>query len=284
LKNEKVRLADGWRAGRRRPIHRIAGNGILKETSMAFATMNFSSPAIGKASAFNVILPESEHPGPYPVMYLLHGLSDDHTVWSRRTSIERYVSNLPLIVVMPDTHRSWYTDAKQGYDYEAHIVQDVVGFADRHFNTIKNRTGRVISGLSMGGYGAMKLGLKYPNLFCSISSHSSAFTSWRVKRDDRFAAEIRRVFGEHPDGGPNDVYELVKNIGRDMLPRIRFDCGKEDFLIAQNRAFHKRLDKLRIPHVYEEFPGIHEWSYWDKHIQQSIKFHWESLKGIVGVK
>ena len=116
-----------------------------------------------------VILPDgADAEGPYPVLYLLHGLSDDHSIWARRTSIDRYVRDLPMIVAMPDGGRSFYCDAVTGPAYETHLMQDVVGFVDRCFNTIAAREGRVIGGLSVGGYGALKLGTKFPEIFASV--------------------------------------------------------------------------------------------------------------------
>ena len=120
--------------------------------------------ALHKMTSCMVILPENAGPGPFPVWYLLHGLSDNHTAWTRRTSLERYVGDLPLIVVMPDGGRGFYTDSatEPAGAFETFIVRDLVGFVDRTFQTRANREGRVISGLSMGGFGAVKLALKHP--------------------------------------------------------------------------------------------------------------------------
>src|SRR5579859_3914593 len=134
---------------------------------MAFCELKFFSKSLNKATAADVLLPECDSSGPFAVMYLLHGLSDDHTIWQRRTSIERYVADLPLIVVMPDGGRGFYTDAQEGAAYETAIVRDLVDYIDRMFPTMADRSGRCVGGLSMGGYGAIKLALKYPDLFCS---------------------------------------------------------------------------------------------------------------------
>ena len=146
---------------------------------MAFCEMHFFGASIGKQSSMCVIVPEGE--GPFPVLYLLHGLSDDHTIWHRRTSIERYVDGRRLIVVMPDGHRSFYCNDERpgGLAYEDHITQDVVGFVDRTFKTIPHRGARAIAGLSMGGYGAIVLSLRHPNLFSAASSHSAPRGSCR---------------------------------------------------------------------------------------------------------
>jgi len=153
----------------------------------------------------NVIFPEiGVGEPPFPVFYLLHGLSDDHTSWARRTSIERYVAPLPLIVVMPDGGRGFYCDAVEGPAYERHVIEDVIGFVDRTCQTIPERKGRVIGGLSMGGYGALKLALKFPHLFCSAVAHSSAFDVRRRIEHPEMSAEMRRIFGLSPAGGPDD--------------------------------------------------------------------------------
>jgi len=129
-----------------------------------------------KMVSLTAIIPEG-FDGPFPVYYLLHGLSDDHTAWVRRTSIERYVQNVPMIVIMPNGDRSFYCDAfDRGFNkYESFIVRDLVDFVDTTFRTIPSRKGRAIGGLSMGGYGALKLALKYPDVYCAAVSHSGAW-------------------------------------------------------------------------------------------------------------
>jgi S-formylglutathione hydrolase FrmB len=226
----------------------------------------------------NIIFPEiGVGEPPFPVCYLLHGLSDDHTIWARRTSIERYVAPLPLIVVMPDGGRGFYCDALEGPAYERHIIEDVIGFVDRTFQTIPERKGRVIGGLSMGGYGAMKLALKFPHLFCSAVAHSSAFDVRRRIERLEMSAEMRRIFGPSPVGGPDDPYALAEKLDRKLLPALRIDCGREDGLLEENRAFHRYLEKLGIPHEYEEFPGAHTWDYWDQRVQEALTFHQRAL-------
>ena len=242
---------------------------------MALCELHYRSKALGKQMAANVILPEGdEQQGPFPVFYLLHGLSDDYTVWQRRTSIERYVDGLPLIVVMPDDGRGFYCDAEQGFAYETAIIQDLIGLVDRMFFTRAERSGRCIGGLSMGGYGAIKLALKFPHLFCSAVSHSGAlhFAHDDPDPENPFGAEFRRVTGEHPAGGPNDPYTLAEQIDRGQLPALRIDCGVDDFLIEPNRRLHRHLEQLGVPHEYAEYPGAHDWAYWDTHVQEAIAF------------
>jgi putative tributyrin esterase len=243
---------------------------------MAFLNIQYHSQSLQKACSMYVILPESVQE-PYPVMYLLHGLSDDHTIWHRRTRIEWYVRDLPLAVVMPDGGRSFYCDAVNGPAHESHIIKDVIGFVDTHFNTRAERSGRVIGGLSMGGYGALKLALKFPNMFCSVVSHSGGLAAGHKPLRDDLAPEMHLIYGENPTGGKDDLWAIAERADKSNLPAIRIDCGIDDFLIEDNRAFHQHLSKLGIPHEYEEFPGEHNWDFWDTHVQEAIRFHARAL-------
>jgi len=249
---------------------------------MAFCELKYFSRSLGKAMAANIILPENNMAGPYPVFYLLHGLSDDHTIWARRTSIERYVQDLPLIVVMPDGGRSFYCDMAEGGAYESSIVKDLIGFVDATFHTRHNREGRVLGGLSMGGYGAAKLALKFPDLFCAAVSHSGALAFGHYppesEKDPKRRSEWERVLGKNPVGSDNDLFALASKVPADKRPALRIDCGKDDFLIEHNRTYHKHLDTLGFKHEYAEYPGAHTWAYWDTHVQEAIAFHAKILK------
>jgi S-formylglutathione hydrolase FrmB len=247
---------------------------------MALAELSFFSNSIGMQSRMNVILPDAGG-GPFPVFYLLHGLSDDCSIWLRRTAIERYVAGVPLIVVMPETGRGWYTNAAApgGPAYEDHLVKDVIGQVDRLFPTVARREGRVVGGLSMGGYGAVKLALKNPDVFCSATSHSGALMTplWKIEtRSKDFQAlrpEFAAVFGTSWQGGENDATALAKKCPLHLRPALRIDCGTEDFLLEQNRTFHAHLKGLNFPHEYAEYPGEHNWAYWDEHVREAIAFH-----------
>ena len=242
---------------------------------MAFATIQYFSRSLRKASSMNVVFPDDpETPRPYRAFYLLHGLSDDHSIWMRRTSIERYVSGLPLVVVMPDGGRGFYTNAAEGFAYEDDLIHDVVGLIDRTFPVKAEKSGRAIGGLSMGGYGAIKVALKHPNLFASANSHSGAVGFLRPRPGGGgLEPEFARIFGKSPAGGPEDPFAIVEKTDHGIIPALRLDCGRDDFLLAQNRAFHEHLNKLGIIHEYAEFPGGHEWGYWDEHVREAIAFH-----------
>jgi len=251
---------------------------------MAFIQASFFSNVLVKAVALHAIVPEKGR-GPFPVLYLLHGLSDDYTVWPRRTRIEWYVRDLPLIVVMPDGFRGFYTDNYLGPAYGRYMVEDVLGFAERTFPIKRSRAARCIGGLSMGGYGSLRLALAHPELFASVHSHSGA--AWDFgkptppERKDLFA----QIFGPKPKGSPHDIYALAQKAKRaGRLPKISIDCGVDDHLIENNRALHAYLERIGVPHAYAEFPGIHEWDYWDEHIQGALEFHAQALGLGKGVK
>lgn len=246
---------------------------------MAVCEIKYFSKAIQKATAATVILPEGDFKPPFFTFYLLHGLSDDHTIWQRRTSIERYVHDLPLIVVMPDSGRGFYCDAQVGMAWETAIVGDLVSYIDTVFQTNATREGRCIGGLSMGGYGAVKLALKHPHLFSSAVSHSGAVTfgHYPFQSEDPWQKEFRLIVGENPTGGENDPLALAKKLKPEDRPALRIDCGVDDFLLEQNREFHAYLNQIGYDHEYEEFPGAHTWEYWDVHVQEAIAFHRKNL-------
>jgi len=251
---------------------------------MSIAHIQFYGPTIGLFTAMNVLLPDTG-PGPFPVFYLLHGLTDDHNAWLRRTALERYMSGIPMIVVMPNSARGFYTNSvtQPINAYEDHILKDVIPYIDRVFPTIKSRAGRVLGGLSMGGYGAVKLALKFPDLFCSAVSHSGAVMTPLHKHETRpeqllpLKDEFESIFGKDWRGGPNDPVALAKQCPSAKRPAMRIDCGTDDFLLEQNREFHDILNSLNFPHEYHEFPGDHNWTYWDTHIQDAIRFHCKVL-------
>jgi len=235
---------------------------------MALIQLGYWSDALQKQTSANIILPQSAPP--YRVMFLLHGLSDDHSIWLRRTSIERYVEGLNLMVVMPDGGRGFYADAVEGYQYATALGIELPALIRQWFPVAEPFA---VTGLSMGGYGAVRFALQFPETFGSAVSHSGAlgFGHWPAYREDTFGDEFIRVHGENPTDGPNDLFKLAAETS--TKPHIRIDCGTEDFLLDSNRAFTKHLNEIGYAHEYEEFPGDHNWEYWDEHVQRAIAFH-----------
>ena len=235
---------------------------------MALCTVQFFSTSLAKQTAMNVILPDAPR-GRLPVLYLLHGLSDDYTAWQRYTRLEKHAAGRRLIIVMPDGARSFYVNSAAAGAYEDAIVKDVVGAVERIGPAGRRREGRAIAGLSMGGYGAMSLGLKHPGLFAAISSHSGAFGVARRLRERPGFEPLVPVLARKA----NECRALAKAVAaKRRRPAIRFDCGVDDGLIESNRAFHGHLDRLGLTHDYREYPGAHTWEYWDAHIAETLDF------------
>ena len=245
---------------------------------MAFCDFHYKSEALNKQTGAYVLLPDK--PGPFPVLYLLHGLSDDYTIWLRRTRIEEYAANLPLIIVMPDGGRGFYCDANEGYAYDKALAGELVDLVDRTFPTVAAREGRCVAGLSMGGYGAVKFALAHPDRFCAAVSHSGAVgfahNFAEYLRGERSPKEWNRIVGNEP-GGPHDLFALADKADKAAAPALRIDCGVDDKLIYDNRAFHAHLENLGIAHEYAEHPGAHNWPYWDTHIQDSLAFFQKTM-------
>lgn len=230
----------------------------------------YSSPALGKRSGMNVIVPDG--PGPFRVVYQLHGLSDDYTMWMRYSSIERHAEAANVMVVMPDGGRSFYCDEVSGAgNYEQHLL-DTVRFIDQTFHTIDSPEGRGIGGLSMGGYGSMKMALKHPDIFGSVAAHSGVLDIQKMF-EAHDSPDLPYIFGAAVPPA-DDCFLLAEQAGK--KPAIYFDCGVDDFLLQHNRYFHAHLQKLGIEHTYLEYPGTHCWEYWDIHVPAALRFHFQA--------
>ena len=251
---------------------------------MPLCDVHWSSSVLAKKVGTYVILPEPGvgGGGPWPVYYLLHGLSDEYTVWQRRTRIEWYVRETPMIVVMPDGYRGFYTDNFDGPKYARFMATELIEFVERYFPARRDRAGRCVGGLSMGGYGALRLGLGWPQLYASANSHSGVLMhgSRNAPREDGplSAEEFRRIFGERPAGTDHDLLALARVAGaaaakRLAVPKLLLDCGTEDHLLEDNRIVHREFTRLGVPHEYREFPGAHDWDYWDTHVRDALAFH-----------
>lgn len=245
---------------------------------MSFAHLHWYAPTLEKQVATSVLLPDTGT-GPFPVFYLLHGITDDHTIWHRRSRIEHYVADLPLIVVMPDGFRGFYTNNhRRGPAYANYIARDLIAQIDRTFPTIRSRAGRAIGGLSMGGYGALRLSLGFPDTFCSANSHSGCL--YVGQRPFSIPVpELPDIFGKNPRDTDHDLLHLAGKLLQSKSPRpeILLDCGRDDFYFPDNQDFHAALDRLGLPHTYREHPGGHTWDYWDRHIRDALKFHARNL-------
>ena len=236
---------------------------------MPFARLHYFSHALAKHTAVTLLLPDSRLQGPYAPWMLLHGLSDDDTAWTRRTSIERYVEGLPVVVAMPDGGRGFYIDSEAGSAFYTALSEELPAMLARY---LPLRDEWAVGGLSMGGYGALRLALGRPDRFRSAHSHSGALGFGHNPRY-RDQPEFDRLLGE--SGEANSLFALARTAA--PRPALRIDCGVDDFLIDDNRAFAAHLADLAVAHEYQEYPGAHDWAYWDEHVREQIAFHGRNL-------
>jgi len=253
---------------------------------MAFIQCDFFSEVLGLSTSMNVILPQStsgqigmegkSFNKKHPTLYLLHGLSDDHTIWMRRTSIERYVASLGLAVVMPAVHRSFYTDMVNGYNYWTFISEELPTIARSFFPLSDAREDNFVAGLSMGGYGTFKLALRCPDKFAAAASLSGALNVSKLAKQVNREKEFENIFGDldKVSGSENDLFYLAEKLTKSDKPKPMFFqcCGTEDFLYQDNIEFRDWARKLGFDLTYEEEPGTHEWGYWDKKIQRVLEW------------
>ncbi|MCI3921294.1 esterase family protein [Paenibacillus sp. TRM 82003] len=257
---------------------------------MAWLHIHFHSEALRMPVSMEVLLPEhvaggwrkTADPGPYATLYLLHGMSDDHTAWMRRTSVERYVEGKSLAVVMPGAHLSWYTDGAFGMDYFRFVTEELPDYCERNFPLSTAREDRFIAGLSMGGYGAFKAGLHLPHRYAAAASFSGAMDA--VGATERFdAGYVEAVFGstERLRGSEGDLFATAERLDPAASPALYQWCGTEDFLYEDNVRFRAHAEKLGLPLTYEEGPGGHSWDHWDRCIERIVA-DWLPLRAAAG--
>jgi len=236
---------------------------------------------------YRVILPPAYSAAPkqhaseaYPVIYLLHGLWGHFDNWTDKTKLAEYAGDHGFIIVTPEGGNGWYSDnvGKQDDKYESYIIQELIPEVDKLFRTAAGRRGRAIAGLSMGGYGAIKFGLKYPEMFSLAGSFSGALgaASFTEKVRGAVGKSIDEIFG--PIGSEtrrsNDIFAMVRDLSPERIgaiPFIYLDCGTEDFLFQNNRDFVSLLIEKKVPHEYRHLPGAHNWAYWDAQVQEFLR-------------
>ncbi|WP_053377048.1 alpha/beta hydrolase [Paenibacillus sp. FJAT-27812] len=253
---------------------------------MAYITCNFFSEALGLSTSMTVILPQQttsqigmnnrSSQKLHKTLYLLHGLSDDDTIWSRRTSVERYVAELGLAVVMPNVHQSFYTDMEYGNKYWTFLTEELPAVARSFFPLSDAREDNYVAGLSMGGYGAFKWVLRHPDRIAAAGSLSGALDmANHIKDPAHMKPLFNLIYGDKEvKGSDNDLLHLVTELAPSSSPKpaLYQCCGTEDFLYDDNLAFRDACKQADYPLTYEEGPGTHEWGYWDTHIQRFLRW------------
>lgn len=214
----------------------------------------------------------------YQVLYLLHSFTGDCTVWNRYSNIERYAQKHRLAVVCPSVGNSFYADMVHGGKYRSFMLEELPAFIRHTFPISHRREDTFLAGISMGGYGALRLALERPELFACAASLSGAVD----------VIAMAGMFGKDPAMGFGDIFppeELLPGSGNDLpalaerllaqgiaLPRIYQCCGTEDFLYKLNLGVRARLEKLNLDYTYEEGPGMHDWDYWDSQIRGVLEW------------
>ena len=257
----------------------------------------------------NVILPRNYEQTNlrYPVLYLCHGLTSNYHEFEY-VGVPEYANRFEMIVIMVDAGNSWYVNWAQSENGEHnnfadHVTKDILNYVDKHYRTIADRKGRAINGISMGGFGAISIGLSNPNLFCSIGSHSGAlkwaadqrermengkkpWVIWTQAYEDtviRYREINLKGYSTFKDRTPRgqpfvdpeetdavDPFKLVLEIPKEKLPHIYLDCGTEDHLIEGTKEFVDLLIQNNIPFHYGQSYGVHEEDYWGRELSVSM--------------
>ena len=292
----------------------------------ALQTVEFFSPAVDRTMKYNILLPDDYETSTerYPVLYLLHGLTQNYTVWGLANGAPFYAGLYDdLIVVMPDAGNSWYvnwaaSEDGQSNNFEDHVIQDVVSHVDWNFRTIARREGRAMTGLSMGGFGAVTMGLRNPEMFISIGSTSGALeygrqAAARMRGEmppreprqrtpaqearrrqpnpligvDGFSSQVERtplgtMFETPEQADAYDPFTLIKQVPREDLPHIYLDCGTEDRLIVGARKLAAYMMEENIPFDYMQMPGRHNAAYWIEAIGRIMGVQYEVMQRALG--
>ncbi len=242
---------------------------------------NFFSETLGVSTSATILLPQSSGGQiglqgtvreKTPVLYLLHGYSDDDTIWLRRTSIERYASDRGLAVVMPDAGTSFYCNEVHGRRYWDFVSEELPNLVASSFNVSTAREDTFVAGLSMGGFGAFKLALNQPERFAAAGSLSGCLDMVHSLRSPDMGL-FSPIWGEQPiQGTPDDLVGLVRAADPSTLPRLWTTCGTQDGLVGQNKSFLAAAQAAGVAVTSEWREGDHEWGYWDTTIQTFLEF------------
>jgi len=261
----------------------------------------FPSKLLGREVRYGVYLPPSYGSSPtkkYPVLYFLHGLFEDETRWSSRGQTDQILTRMiadgkagEFIVAIPNGGQSFYTNMRDGSEkWEDMIVTEFVPMIESSYRVNATRATRGISGTSMGGYGALKIAMKHPDMFGSASAHSAVLlqdlSAAKVSagRLQRFQAMFDRIYGINTDltyWEANNPMTLAKDTRKLNGLKLYFDCGTEDDygFEAGARQLDEMLTKAGYPHETHLYPGVHGWDYAKQHTGESLLFHWKAFSG-----
>jgi putative tributyrin esterase len=250
---------------------------------VALLTCDFFSDALQVGTSMTVVLPQPTEEqvgvasgpasGDPPLLYLLHGLSDDHTAWNRYTSISRYAEAAGLAVVMPAVHRSFYADERHGHRYWEFVSEELPSVVHSFFRVSTDPADTFVAGLSMGGYGALRLALTHPDRYAAAASMSGALDIARAMADPARAELSHRIFGDavRPE---EDLFALLERAP--AVPPLHLSCGTDDPLLDYTTGFARTAAAAGHDVILDLRPGAHEWALWDALVADVIA--WLPLK------
>ncbi|MDO4268122.1 MAG: alpha/beta hydrolase-fold protein [Eubacteriales bacterium] len=248
---------------------------------------NFRSKAIAMPVDVSVLLPDSFLEGDknkkYQTLYLLHGFCGDHLSWMRGSNIARYAQEKELMVVMPSAYNSAYTDMKYGLDYFSYISRDLPDFIERLFPASEKREDRFVAGMSMGGYGAYKLGLAFPEKFAAVGGIAGSYhAEYRYQgKVTTISTLCEGLYGDPPAMTPeiHDIFTMLGNLKKDgrQIPRLYTCCGFEDRRYQDSVDLKQFADSIGVPLTFEDGHGQHNEEYFDKSVRRVLE--WMELKG-----
>ena len=298
------------------------------ELPAGLQTIEFFSPAVDRQMKFDIVLPADyeKSDARYPVLYLLHGHLQNYTIWGRFLGAAEHARRLDeLIVVMPDAGNSWYlnyavSEAGQSNNWEDHIIADVIPYVDEHFRTVASREGRALSGLSMGGFAALALGLRHPDLFIALGTTSGALSHARTvaaairsgqqpgqqlpvstseqfrqadaqvaalidipgfsTQQERTPAGLAFITAEQADA--YDPFTIIYDVPRSAMPHLYLDAGTSDPLINEIRELAQLLMVNNVPFEYRQAEGGHTADYWRRAIGPMMSTQNEVMQRALG--
>lgn len=268
---------------------------------MAVLSCDIFSKSLKMGTSLKVILPQDKQPKPIKpvVLYLLHGLSDNCSAWLNHTTIYNYAMDRNIAIIMPEVQRSFYHDMKYGHKYFEYITVELPQLVKSLFGLDTSKSNSFIAGVSMGGFGALKAGLTYPEKYNGVAAFSSAIDFIEnIKKvqesspdDDLINEDFKACFGENLEVPEScnlfklaeDMVEKTNNDKR-QTPKIILTCGYNDFLYEQNKRFIKKLKDLQVNHLYSEWDGEHNWLFWEQSLPLAFDYLFDDKRIIQAIK
>lgn len=250
---------------------------------MAFFKGDISSSELGMHTGIQVIIPDGVVNAETPVVYLLHGLSDNCSNWVRLTSVERYANRHGVAIVIPEVQRSFYSDMKYGLNYYSYISKELIQIVHSFFGLPTTKDKTFIAGLSMGGFGALKCGMSNPKQYAAVASFSAVCDIQDLLDQDMTSANCGELYAILGDGlvvgDENNLYKIADKC-KDV--RVLMTCGTLDILHEQNLALKTHMEDIGMDITYREWDGDHTWEFWDSSIEMALEYFFG--KGMGGTK